>query len=113
MASTKMFSVKDAEIYTEIYVDKLSDVGNDNESENCDEKSDNTSNGSEIVAPRKEIVRRCFSKSRKTVITSDKMKKFMGIIFLMDHMVKKNLKDYRLPDSLGERSIFSKFMNGN
>ncbi|KAF7381603.1 hypothetical protein HZH66_013997 [Vespula vulgaris] len=61
MASTKMFSVKDAEIYTEIYVDKLSDVGNDNESENCDEKSDNTSNGSEIVAPRKEIVRKLLS----------------------------------------------------
>lgn len=55
----------------------------------------------------------CFSKSRKTVITSDKMKKFIGIIFLMDHMVKKNLKDYRLTDSLGEMSIFSKFMNGN
>nr|KAF7397173.1 hypothetical protein H0235_016710 [Vespula pensylvanica] len=49
-----MFSVKDAEICTEIYVHKLSDVGNDNESENCDEKSDNTINGSEIVAPRKE-----------------------------------------------------------
>ncbi|KAK2578720.1 hypothetical protein KPH14_007796 [Odynerus spinipes] len=65
MASTKEFSVEDEEICGEIYADKLSDVRSDNESENYDEESDISSDDSEIVAPRKKIVRRLLSSERE------------------------------------------------
>ena len=188
METTKESSAEN----NEIYADNLSDIGSDNELEDFDAENDISSDESEIIAPRKRIMRRllssesesefessalntneweprdklmsiepflgscgvqkipsnpksifqcvelfiqdnlfammaeqsnlyyeqnkhkyqCSSKSRKmTVITTDEMKKFMGIILLMGHTVKKTLKEYWSNDPLEGMPIFSRVMS--